>query len=140
MSHASCLLSSRVLCPLPHLSSISPHCWCPRAGRFIQSRSVSPGRRASDVQLSRGLHTAAPLSSGPFPAPPGPRADPGPLPPQSLLLLGLVAAVGLGLNLVLLTAYLVCACCCRQDDAAQTKRPRSCCVTWTAVVAALICW
>ncbi|XP_070336133.1 protein tweety homolog 2 isoform X2 [Odocoileus virginianus] len=58
---------------------------------------------------------------------------------ESLLLLGLVAAVGLGLNLVLLAAYLVCACCCRQDDAAQTKRPRSCCVTWTAVVAALIC-
>uniref|UniRef100_A0A8C6DU78 Protein tweety homolog n=1 Tax=Moschus moschiferus TaxID=68415 RepID=A0A8C6DU78_MOSMO len=58
---------------------------------------------------------------------------------ESLLLLGLVAAVGLGLNLVLLAAYLVCACCCRQDDAVQTKRPRSCCVTWTAVVAALIC-
>ncbi|ELR60790.1 Protein tweety-like protein 2, partial [Bos mutus] len=58
---------------------------------------------------------------------------------QSLLFLGLVAAVGLGLNLVLLAAYLVCVCCCRQDDAVQTKRPRSCCVTWTAVVAALIC-
>ncbi|XP_065765510.1 protein tweety homolog 2 isoform X2 [Muntiacus reevesi] len=58
---------------------------------------------------------------------------------ESLLLLGLVAAVGLGLNLVLLAAYLVCACCCRQDDAAQTKRPRSCCITWTAVVAALLC-
>ncbi|CAI9163882.1 unnamed protein product [Rangifer tarandus platyrhynchus] len=58
---------------------------------------------------------------------------------ESLLLLGLVAAIGLGLNLVLLAAYLVCACCCRQDDAAQTKHPRSCCVTWTAVVAALIC-
>lgn len=51
-----------------------------------------------------------------------------------------MAAIGLGLNLVLLAAYLVCVCGCRRDDAAQTKRPRSCCVTWTAVVAALICW
>lgn len=58
---------------------------------------------------------------------------------ESLLFLGLVAAIGLGLNLILLAAYLVCVCGCRRDDAAQTKRPRSCCVTWTAVVAALIC-
>lgn len=58
---------------------------------------------------------------------------------ESLLFLGLVAVIGLGLNLVLLAAYLVCVCGCRRDDEAQTKRPRSCCVTWTAVVAALIC-
>lgn len=51
-----------------------------------------------------------------------------------------MAVIGLGLNLVLLAAYLVCVCGCRRDDEAQTKRPRSCCVTWTAVVAALICW
>uniref|UniRef100_A0A4X1VLI8 Protein tweety homolog n=1 Tax=Sus scrofa TaxID=9823 RepID=A0A4X1VLI8_PIG len=58
---------------------------------------------------------------------------------QSLLFLGLVAAVCLGLNLIFLAAYLVCACCCRQNDAVQTKRRNSCCVTWTAVVAGLIC-
>uniref|UniRef100_A0A8D1UJR2 Protein tweety homolog n=1 Tax=Sus scrofa TaxID=9823 RepID=A0A8D1UJR2_PIG len=58
---------------------------------------------------------------------------------QSLLFLGLVAAICLGLNLIFLAAYLVCACCCRQNDAVQTKRRNSCCVTWTAVVAGLIC-
>uniref|UniRef100_A0A3Q2L281 Protein tweety homolog n=1 Tax=Equus caballus TaxID=9796 RepID=A0A3Q2L281_HORSE len=58
---------------------------------------------------------------------------------ESLLFLGLVAAVCLGLHLILLTAYLVCVCCCRQDDAVQAKRRSSCCVTWTAVVAGLIC-
>uniref|UniRef100_A0A8D1N612 Protein tweety homolog n=1 Tax=Sus scrofa TaxID=9823 RepID=A0A8D1N612_PIG len=58
---------------------------------------------------------------------------------ESLLFLGLVAAVCLGLNLIFLAAYLVCACCCRQNDAVQTKRRNSCCVTWTAVVAGLIC-
>ncbi|KAF6097974.1 tweety family member 2 [Phyllostomus discolor] len=58
---------------------------------------------------------------------------------ESLLFLGLVAAVCLGLNLVFLTAYLVCVCCCRQDGAVQTKLRRSCCVTWSAVVAGLVC-
>ncbi|XP_057572246.1 protein tweety homolog 2 isoform X3 [Hippopotamus amphibius kiboko] len=58
---------------------------------------------------------------------------------ESLLFLGLVAAVGLGLNLIFLAAYLVCVCCCRQEDAVQTKRRHSCCVTWTAVVAGLVC-
>uniref|UniRef100_A0A8D1SY68 Protein tweety homolog n=1 Tax=Sus scrofa TaxID=9823 RepID=A0A8D1SY68_PIG len=58
---------------------------------------------------------------------------------ESLLFLGLVAAICLGLNLIFLAAYLVCACCCRQNDAVQTKRRNSCCVTWTAVVAGLIC-
>ncbi|PNJ87606.1 TTYH2 isoform 2 [Pongo abelii] len=58
---------------------------------------------------------------------------------ESLLFLGLVAAVCLGLNLILLVAYLVCACCCRQDDAVQTKQRHSCCITWTAVVAGLVC-
>ncbi|XP_017499493.2 protein tweety homolog 2 isoform X2 [Manis javanica] len=58
---------------------------------------------------------------------------------ESLLFLGLVAAVCLGLNLIFLAAYLVCVCCRRQDDAMQTKRRSSCCVTWTAVVAGLIC-
>lgn len=100
-----------------------------------------------DRQLSPGSCTHSPRgSSGPRgralpPHPPmGPSADPWPLPLQSLLFLGLVAAVCLGLHLILLTAYLVCVCCCRQDDAVQAKRRSSCCVTWTAVVAGLICW
>ncbi|XP_062937238.1 protein tweety homolog 2 isoform X2 [Cynocephalus volans] len=57
----------------------------------------------------------------------------------SLLFLGLVAAICLGLNLVLLAAYLACACCCRPGGAAQTKQHGSCCITWTAVVAGLVC-
>lgn len=58
-----------------------------------------------------------------------------PLPLQSLLFLGLVAAICLGLNLLFLVAYLVCACCCR-----QAKQRQSCCITWSAVVAGLVCW
>ncbi|XP_054448964.1 protein tweety homolog 2 [Pteronotus mesoamericanus] len=58
---------------------------------------------------------------------------------ESLLFLGLVAAVCLGLNLILLTAYLICVCCCRQDGAEQTKQRKSCCVTWSAVLAGLVC-
>lgn len=46
----------------------------------------------------------------------------------------------LGLNLVFLAAYLACVCCCRRDGAVQTKQRDSCCVTWTAVVAGLVCW
>ncbi|KAM7068704.1 protein tweety homolog 2 [Molossus nigricans] len=53
---------------------------------------------------------------------------------ESLLFPGLVAAVCLGLNLVFLLAYLVCVCCRR-----QTKRHKSCCVIWSAVVAGLVC-
>ncbi|KAM9044113.1 protein tweety homolog 2 isoform 3-T3 [Megaptera novaeangliae] len=58
---------------------------------------------------------------------------------ESLLFLGLVAAVGLGLNLVFLAAYLVCVCCSLQNSAVQSKRRHPCCVTWTAVVAGLVC-
>uniref|UniRef100_A0A2K5DEB8 Protein tweety homolog n=1 Tax=Aotus nancymaae TaxID=37293 RepID=A0A2K5DEB8_AOTNA len=50
-----------------------------------------------------------------------------------------LAAVCLGLNLIFLAAYLVGVCCCRQEDAAQTKQRQSCCITWTAVVAGLVC-
>uniref|UniRef100_A0A8C9QQI3 Protein tweety homolog n=1 Tax=Spermophilus dauricus TaxID=99837 RepID=A0A8C9QQI3_SPEDA len=57
----------------------------------------------------------------------------------SLLFLGLLAAICLGLNLAFLAAYLVCACCCRPDPMVQTKQRSSCCVTWTAVVAGLVC-
>ncbi|XP_037056496.1 protein tweety homolog 2-like [Peromyscus leucopus] len=59
---------------------------------------------------------------------------------ESLLFLGVLAAVGLGLNLLVLAVYLVCACCCRRDHTVQTKQPNSCCITWTAVVAGLLCW
>ncbi|NWU67571.1 TTYH2 protein, partial [Pterocles burchelli] len=58
---------------------------------------------------------------------------------QSLLFLGLVAAVCLGLNLLFLTVYLICLCCCKRDRDPETKRPHSCCVTWMAVTAGLIC-
>ncbi|XP_029069106.1 protein tweety homolog 2 isoform X1 [Monodon monoceros] len=58
---------------------------------------------------------------------------------QSLLFLGLVAAVGLGLNLVFLAAYLVCVCCSLQSSAVQTKHRHPCCITWTAVAAGLVC-
>ncbi|KAM6194289.1 protein tweety homolog 2 [Sarcoramphus papa] len=58
---------------------------------------------------------------------------------QSLLFLGLVAAVCLGLNLLFLTVYLICLCCCKRDQEPETKRPHSCCVTWMAVSAGLIC-
>ncbi|GAB1297027.1 Protein tweety homolog 2 [Apodemus speciosus] len=58
---------------------------------------------------------------------------------ESLLFLGVLAAIGLGLNLIFLAIYLVCTCCCRRDHTVQTKQPDSCCVTWTAVVAGLLC-
>uniref|UniRef100_A0A8C6WA42 Protein tweety homolog n=1 Tax=Nannospalax galili TaxID=1026970 RepID=A0A8C6WA42_NANGA len=58
---------------------------------------------------------------------------------ESLLFLGVLVAIGLGLNLAFLAIYLVCACCCRRDHAVQTKQRGSCCVTWTAVVAGLLC-
>uniref|UniRef100_A0A452H0J2 Protein tweety homolog n=1 Tax=Gopherus agassizii TaxID=38772 RepID=A0A452H0J2_9SAUR len=59
---------------------------------------------------------------------------------QSLLFLGLVAAICLGLNLLFLTVYVICLCSCKRGEESETKRPNSCCVTWTAVVAGLICW
>ncbi|NWU36937.1 TTYH2 protein, partial [Hylia prasina] len=62
-----------------------------------------------------------------------------PLSSQSLLFLGLVAAVCLGLNLLFLTVYLICLCCCKRDQDPETKRPHSCCVTSMAVTAGLIC-
>lgn len=70
----------------------------------------------------------------------GPSTDCPLSPSQSLLFLGLVAAVCLGLNLLFLTVYLICLCCCKRDQEPNTKRPHSCCVTWMAVTAGLICW
>lgn len=57
---------------------------------------------------------------------------------QSLILLGCVGAVGLGLSLLVLAVYLSCVCCCRREADEEVKRPGSCCVTWAAVVAGLI--
>ncbi|XP_006869669.1 PREDICTED: protein tweety homolog 2 [Chrysochloris asiatica] len=58
---------------------------------------------------------------------------------ESLLFLGLVAAVGLALNLIFLVLYLVRACCCRRNNGIQTKWRKSCCITWMAVVAGIVC-
>lgn len=59
---------------------------------------------------------------------------------QSLIFLACVAAAGLGLNLLGLAIYLSCLCCCRKDeDEDESKKPNSCCVTWSAVAAGLIC-
>uniref|UniRef100_A0ACB8EL95 Uncharacterized protein n=1 Tax=Sphaerodactylus townsendi TaxID=933632 RepID=A0ACB8EL95_9SAUR len=58
----------------------------------------------------------------------------------SLLVLALVGAVFLGLNLVFLAIYLICLCCCKREEESETKKLNSCCITWTAVVAGLICW
>ncbi|XP_035511157.1 protein tweety homolog 2-like [Morone saxatilis] len=57
---------------------------------------------------------------------------------QSLIILACVGAVGLGLSLLVLAVYLVCLCCCRKDIDEDTKRPETCCVTWTAVITGLI--
>ncbi|XP_051244761.1 protein tweety homolog 2-like isoform X2 [Dicentrarchus labrax] len=57
---------------------------------------------------------------------------------QSLIFLACVGAVGLGLSLLVLAVYLVCLCCCRKDIDEDTKRPETCCVTWTAVITGLI--
>ncbi|MEQ2194367.1 Protein tweety 2-like, partial [Xenoophorus captivus] len=61
-------------------------------------------------------------------------------PLQSLIFLGCVAAAGLGLNLLCLAIYLSCLCCCHKDEDEETKKPNSCCVTWSAVAAGLITW
>uniref|UniRef100_A0A8C9W7G1 Protein tweety homolog n=2 Tax=Scleropages formosus TaxID=113540 RepID=A0A8C9W7G1_SCLFO len=59
---------------------------------------------------------------------------------QSLVFLGCVAAAALGLNLLFLATYLSCLCCCHKEDEVEeeNKRSNSCCVSWTAVLAALV--
>uniref|UniRef100_A0A7N8X7Z1 Protein tweety homolog n=1 Tax=Mastacembelus armatus TaxID=205130 RepID=A0A7N8X7Z1_9TELE len=57
---------------------------------------------------------------------------------QSLIFLACVSAVGLGLSLLVLAVYLVCLCCCCKDIDENTKRPKTCCVTWAAVITGLI--
>ncbi|NWS06720.1 TTYH2 protein, partial [Motacilla alba] len=46
-----------------------------------------------------------------------------PLSFQSLLVLGLVAAVCLGLNLLFLAVYLICLCCCKRDQEPACPSP-----------------
>ncbi|XP_012675475.1 protein tweety homolog 2 isoform X2 [Clupea harengus] len=59
---------------------------------------------------------------------------------QTLIFLSCVAAAGLGLNLLGLAIYLSCLCCCRKDeDEDESKKTNSCCVTWSAVAAGLVC-
>ncbi|XP_032068046.1 protein tweety homolog 2 isoform X1 [Thamnophis elegans] len=58
---------------------------------------------------------------------------------QSLILLALTGVLFLGLNLVFLGIYLICLSCCKKGEESETKKPNSCCITWTAVVAALMC-
>ncbi|XP_076856641.1 protein tweety homolog 2 isoform X3 [Brachyhypopomus gauderio] len=59
---------------------------------------------------------------------------------QSLMFLACVAAAALGLNLLALAVYLSCLCCCQtEEEEEETKKPNSCCVTWAAVAAGLLC-
>ncbi|XP_016131467.1 protein tweety homolog 2-like [Sinocyclocheilus grahami] len=57
---------------------------------------------------------------------------------QSLIFLACVSAVGLGLSLLVLSAYLTCLCCRRREEAEEVKRPDTCCVTWAAVITGLV--
>uniref|UniRef100_A0A4W3KFZ9 Protein tweety homolog n=2 Tax=Callorhinchus milii TaxID=7868 RepID=A0A4W3KFZ9_CALMI len=58
---------------------------------------------------------------------------------QALIFLAGVAAVCLALNLIFISIYMLCLCCCKRTEDEETKRPNSCCVTWTAVIAGLTC-
>ncbi|KAJ7989947.1 hypothetical protein DPEC_G00309760 [Dallia pectoralis] len=57
---------------------------------------------------------------------------------QSLVFLVCVAAAGLALSVLLLSAYLTCLCCCRREEEVETKKPDSCCISWTAIASGLI--
>uniref|UniRef100_A0A671T3D6 Protein tweety homolog n=1 Tax=Sinocyclocheilus anshuiensis TaxID=1608454 RepID=A0A671T3D6_9TELE len=57
---------------------------------------------------------------------------------QSLIFLACVSAVGLGLSLLVLSAFLTCLCCCRREENEEVKRPDTCCVTWAAVITGLV--
>ncbi|XP_062875058.1 protein tweety homolog 2-like isoform X2 [Trichomycterus rosablanca] len=57
---------------------------------------------------------------------------------QSLIFLACMAAMGLGVSLLILAVYLSCLCFWRREEAEETKRPDTCCVTWTAVIAGLV--
>ncbi|KTG37629.1 hypothetical protein cypCar_00001643 [Cyprinus carpio] len=59
---------------------------------------------------------------------------------HSLIFLACVSAVGLGLSLLVLSAYLTCLCCCRREEDEEVKRPNTCCVTWAAVITGLVIW
>ncbi|MCI4385092.1 hypothetical protein PGIGA_G00046390 [Pangasianodon gigas] len=57
---------------------------------------------------------------------------------QSLIFLACMAATGLGLSLLLLGIYLSCLCFWRREEAEETKRPDTCCITWAAVITGLV--
>ncbi|XP_051995790.1 protein tweety homolog 2-like [Xyrauchen texanus] len=57
---------------------------------------------------------------------------------QSLIFLLCVSAVGLGLSLLVLCAYLTCLCCYHREEDEEVKRPKTCCVTWAVVITSLV--
>ncbi|XP_072312589.1 protein tweety homolog 2 isoform X2 [Eucyclogobius newberryi] len=60
---------------------------------------------------------------------------------QTLVFFSCLAAACLGLNLLLLAVHLSFLCCCgseEDEEEEEVKRPKSCCVTWSAVVAGLL--
>ncbi|KAK3552795.1 hypothetical protein QTP86_022583, partial [Hemibagrus guttatus] len=57
---------------------------------------------------------------------------------KSLIFLACMAAVGLGLSLLLLGIYLSCLCFWRRKEAEETKRPDTCCFTWAAMITGLV--
>ncbi|KAI5619227.1 protein tweety-like 2-like isoform X1, partial [Silurus asotus] len=57
---------------------------------------------------------------------------------QSLIFLACMAAAGLGLSLLVLGIYLSCLYFWRREEAEETKRPDTCCVTWAAVITGLV--
>lgn len=121
----------RLLHPGPHDVRRGGPAWGQGQGRFLFARVTVPWGAGHGRILPRAGRSAALGGTG---------ADCPRSPRQSLLFLGLVSAVCLGLNLLFLTVYLICLCCCRRDQEPETKRPHSCCVTWMAVTAGLICW
>ncbi|XP_073462989.1 protein tweety homolog 2 [Aquarana catesbeiana] len=58
---------------------------------------------------------------------------------QTLLFWALVIAACAFLNLLFISIYLICFCCCKKDETVETKRPQACCITWTATVSGLLC-
>ncbi|XP_069807631.1 protein tweety homolog 2 [Dendropsophus ebraccatus] len=58
---------------------------------------------------------------------------------ESLLFWALVIAICAFFNLLFITIYLICFCCCKKGEDTETKKTGSCCVTWTATVSGLLC-
>ncbi|KAM8946520.1 protein tweety homolog 2 [Pelodytes ibericus] len=58
---------------------------------------------------------------------------------QSLLFWALVIALCAAINLISITIYLICFCCCKKNEETEIKKIGSCCVTWTAAISGLLC-